>query len=328
VPLHIIDSQVAPVKTIAVVVATALLAPTHRAKRQDALERGRAESPSLSPNPHAVALSDSRWEIDRSQVETALAELLGQRPATLGAELAPLPLWRTRALEREMFVRMAELGERLHVAILSRVDQVSIAFPDANHTSRWIDEWITARWGAPAHIDRCSRWIDPVRQYQVSRCRSPIYADRDQGGYVVLSWTRYLTPRQWVGARGERFGMEPFALIGASGERMKQLMAEEGRDRNFARWSWHAPPIGPPVWSEPTIEADGFDHVERWFTGVATDPALFGELLRAKYGRPAYDDGACQNGRIGRLRWEVDGHNIEAHCFREGVSLFVYPLER
>jgi hypothetical protein len=355
VPLHIIDSPGAPVMTMAIVIVTALFARPDRAESQGAPEGRRAEShpdpdpeseqeptpeSEQEPTPeslHAGAGLYSRWKIDRAQVEAALGELLGRRPAVLAAQLAPLPMWRTPAIEQEWFVRMAELGERLRVAIRAREDGVSIMFPDAEHTTRWIDEWITARWGAPARKDRCLLWIDPVQQNQVSRCRMVMFPD-PESDFVVLEWSHYLTPREWVGSRRERLGMEPFPLMGASRKRMDQLTAYRHSAHRFVphhyepRWIWHAPRVGPGVW-EVRIEADGVDHVDRWMTIVSTDPAPVIQLLRAKYGSPAYDSGRCSppfhNGRIGDgLRWEVDGQNIEVDCSDDGVFISVDPLQR
>jgi hypothetical protein len=263
--------------------------------------------------------------LDRSQVEAALAELVGREPATLGAQLAPRPLWRDRVIEREMFEHEFALERRYAVWILATEYRVRIEFPtrwasDGEQTLRWIDEALTARWGAPAYQNGCSLWIDPVRQSRLSSClesRCPHVADVD---HVVLEWAHYLTPSQWVAARGERFGFEPFPLIGASRGLVNKLKeAHDSMGRGDHDWIWYPPPVGPEGQESSMILVEGRDSVVRWSIGVDTDPAPIARLLRAKYGKPIDDDGTCGtpggNGHIdGRMTWEADGQRIEALC--------------
>jgi hypothetical protein len=250
----------------------------------------------------------------QTHVEAALAELVGTAPATLGPALAPLMTpRRIGVFDADQFDRLFALGERLHVQILDREDRVWIIFGDGEATPTAIDEILTKRWGAPTHDGECALWIDPVHQWQVSRCMSSELSNE-----LTLEWLHYATPEQWVGAPGGPFGVEPFRLIGASRARIDRFLGSEA-----AKSSWWAYQVGTGVHQSSSVWWSGRERVEHWGTYIATDPAPIMRLLRAKYGKPVGEFGTCcapdATGAIwGYARWQADGQRIEA-TFHDGM---------
>jgi hypothetical protein len=267
---------------------------------------------SRSSKPSRKGTDDTRSN-RRAQLDAALDALLGPEPATLGPRFASRSREIWPAFERatgENRERLAGLG----LTIIDRKDGVWIEFNkdgvwleshgDDDEASRVFEDLLAKRWGPPTTRDgKCSRWIDRVHQQQLSHCTG--------GTGRELEWTRYLTLEQWVGAPGERFGVEPFRLLGATRAQLEEFL---GRPVDQG---WYAFPIGPgnhepyPWHDEINIELDKRGRVDHWNTCVhTTDAAPVLQLLLAKYGRPIEELEPTSTSN-GRKRWNVDGQRIQ-----------------
>jgi hypothetical protein len=259
----------------------------------------------------------------RADTRAALRELLGKKPGTLGSVFAgvhfgPVAQQSQSAADKAHYAAFAT-GNGIKLVVmdtaLSGVTDDEVTSIEAHFASAGVGKAVAAVWGKPN--DPASHyWADPATH----QCAT--ITDDDK----TIAWSECRTVAEVIApARKDRFGFEPYPLLGSPLTKLQSLYGKElthddaAPDGGGDGWYWAGP--GLPGTSSSTVTVVVIDGaITRVQFAAQPDDATEAQLAVAitkKLGvTPIHADQVT--------RWTSGGRRVEVHGLAGSDASVIY----